>query len=61
MKDSVKRIVKNKLISVEVNKNITRGLTIQVTGTLTLNTKGLSKLDITALQPFITGYEVTTR
>jgi hypothetical protein len=61
---SVNEAIKNKIISnnpvVAVNKDIKPNETIEISGELLIDTKGLSKSDIVKLEPFITDIKVST-
>lgn len=57
--------INNKLISndlkVIVDKTISSGQTIEVKGELVIDTKDMSKKEIIAMEPFVTGVEVISK
>jgi PBP1b-binding outer membrane lipoprotein LpoB len=60
----VNEAIKNKIISndliVAINKDIKPNETIEISGELLIDTKGLSKSDIVKLEPFIADIKVST-
>jgi len=58
--DPVKEKILSGTTSLDVNKSVQANSTIQLTGELRLNTKGLSKSDIVKLEPMIKGFDVIT-
>jgi hypothetical protein len=58
--DSIKSRIQGDSISTDVNRDLQPNSTIQVTGELILNTKGLSKSDIIGLQPFANGIKISS-
>lgn len=64
MQPSINEKLKNKIISkntaISVNKVIKPDETIKISGEIIFDTKGLSKSDISRLEPFITDIKVST-
>jgi hypothetical protein len=64
MQPSINEKLKNKVISkntaISVNKVIKPDETIKISGEIIFDTKGLSKSDISRLEPFITDIKVST-
>lgn len=46
--------------TLEINKALQKDQSIQISGNLIIDTKGMDKNGITGLEPFITGIKVTT-
>jgi hypothetical protein len=57
--DKIKSSIIEKSIEVVVNKDIEPDKSIQIKGKFVLNTKGLTKAEIEACEPFVTGFKVS--
>lgn len=60
IKDSIRDKVLDENLVIDVNKIVSPGNAITIEGTILIDTKGLSKDEISALEPFITGLKVNS-
>ncbi len=61
LKDSIRDMVLDDNLAVDVNKIVSPGDTITIEGALIIDTKGLSKDEILNLEPFIAGIKVNSK
>jgi len=60
VKQNIKNMILSENTSIAVNKTINSNETIEITGEIIVDTKGLTKADIVKLEPFITDMKVSS-